>query len=479
MGTNFLEATDICADNYRRPDYALERMVPHLSRHLEGYHDCFRNGNADGLELCRSYIVGLLKVESGKRNIERINEEIEMSGDSYQRVQQFVTDSPWSSERVINLVAQDTSDLYATQPDYRVCDVGYIIDESAHLKKGNRSVGVARQYAGVSGKVDNCQVGVYASLIWRSHSALVNCRLFLPESWTGDPQRCETAGIPRDARVFKTKPQLALDMVRADIAAGLEFGWIGGDGLYGHGSEFSDAIENMGLEFVFDVHCNQAIYTTEPQISLPEKTSTCGRPPTKLQPDIDSETVKSYAAHLYPFEWRKITVRDTVKGPLTLSIHAAKIWVWDGKSERAKERVLVVSRNLSDNKIKYSLSNVNFAKTPLERLAYMQAQRYWVERAFQDAKSELGMSDYQVRKWNAWHHHMALVMLSLSFIVKERITHKAEYPLLSCRDVRIMIVALLIDDPDLIEKRIEQMRIRHEQRRKDIERRYKPADQLN
>lgn len=102
----------------------------------------------------------------------------------------------------------------------------------------------------------------------------------------------------------------------------------------------------------------------------------------------------------------------------------------------------------------------------------MQAQRYWVERAFQDAKSELGMSDYQVRKWNAWHHHMALVMLSLSFIVKERVTHKAEYPLLSCRDVRIMIVVLLIDDPDLIEKRIQQMSTRHEQRLKDIERRY-------
>jgi SRSO17 transposase len=450
-------------------------MVSHLLGHLEGYRDCFRNGTADPLELCRSYICGLLKVEPGKRNIERINEEIEMSGDGYQRVQQFVTDSPWSADRVINLAAQDTSDLYAAQPDYHVRDVGYIIDESAHLKKGKHSVGVARQYAGVSGKVDNCQVGVYGSLVWKSHSSLINCRLFLPESWTGDPQRCEMAGIPREARVFKTKPQLALDMLRSDVAAGLEFGWVGGDGLYGHGSELSDAIENMGLEFVLDVHCNQRIYTTEPKISQPERTSARGRPPTKLQADIDSETAESYAAHLYSFQWRKVTVRDTAKGPLTLSVHTAKVWVWDGESVGARERVLVVSRNPAENKVKYSLSNVNLAKTPVERLAYMQAQRYWVERAFQDAKSELGMSDYQVRKWSAWHHHMALVMLSLSFIVKERITHKIEYPLLSCRDVRIMIVALLIDDPNLIEKRIEQMEARHEQRRKDIERHYMAA----
>ena len=134
----------------------------------------------------------------------------------------------------------------------------------------------------------------------------------------------------------------------------------------------------------------------------------------------------------------------------------------------------MISRNLADNKIKYSLSNADFTKTPIERLAYMQAQRYWVERAFQEAKSELGMSDYQVRKWLSWHHHMALVMLSLSFIVKERMTYKAENPLLSCRDVRLMIIALLIKDPDMIEKRIEQMKFRHEQRRKDIERRYMP-----
>jgi len=232
----------------------------------------------------------------------------------------------------------------------------------------------------------------------------------------------------------------------------------------------------MGLTFLFDIHCDQRIYTVEPVISVPEKKPGPGRQPTKPQTNIDPVTAKTYGNSLSSFSWRNVTVRNTVKGPLTLSMHAERVWVWDGKSDCARERVLVISRNLADNKIKYSLSNVDYIETPIERLAYMQAQRYWVERAFQEAKSEIGMSDYQVRKWSAWHHHMALVMLSLSFIVKERITHKVEYPLLSCRDVRLMIIALLMKDETMIEKRIEQMKVRHNQRQRDIERHYRIAE---
>lgn len=451
-------------------DAVLKKMVGNLSVHLEDYHEYFQNETSDGHALSRAYIMGLLKTEAGKRNLERINEEIDVLGhDSYQRIQHFITDSPWSARNLINAIAQDTSSLYANQPNYRGRDVGYIIDESAHVKKGKYSVGVARQYAGVIGKVENCQVGVYASLVWESHSTLINNRLFLPTSWTADQKRCEQAGIPEASRQFKTKIELALEMITSDLAAGVEIGWVGGDGLYGHGSELGFALDNMGLNFLLDIHCNQKIYPVKPTLSVPESAG-LGRKPTKLQADRDPTQVRWYAHHLHPFQWKTITVRQGTKGPITLSVHAAPVWIWDGESERVTERVLVISRHQADNKIKYSLSNVDYRSTPIERLAYMQAQRYWVERAFQEAKSELGMSDYQVRKWNAWHHHMALVMLSLSFIVKERISHKNDYPLISCRDIRLLMIALLLKDPDAIEKRIEQMRARHEQRRKDIER---------
>jgi SRSO17 transposase len=456
-----------------RRDNALKQLQNNLSFHVEEYHDCFRNDTSDCHELGEAYIRSLFKTEAGRRNMERMNEELELSGDGYQRIQQFITSSTWSAQNLITTIAQKTSGLYAGQDGYRLCDVGYIIDESAHIKKGKHSVGVARQYAGVIGKVENCQVGVYASLVWNSHSTLINERLFLPESWTSDSKRCEKAGIPEENRAFKTKPELALEMIKADVEAGIEFSWVGGDGLYGHGLELGNALDNMGLQFLLDVHCNQRIYPSKPHLSIPESTSKHGAKPKKLRADCDPIRVDHYARQRESLQWQTVTVRDGTKGPLTLSLHVARVWLWDGKSDAVIERTLVISRNQADNKIKYSLSNADFIGTSLQRFAYMQAQRYWVERAFQEAKSELGMSDYQVRKWNAWHHHMALVMLSLAFLVKERIFYKDDCPLLSCRDIRLMIVAMLLNDPAAVEKRIAQLEIRHEQRRKDIERYYK------
>ena len=165
-----------------------------------------------------------------------------------------------------------------------------------------------------------------------------------------------------------------------------------------------------------------------------------------------------------------MTVRETTKGGLTLSMHVRRVWVWDQQDLQARCRTLVISRNKADNRLKYSLSNADVATTSIERFAFMQAQRYWVERAFQDAKSELGMSDYQVRKWNGWYHHMALVMLAMSFIVRERLLNRIEYPLLSCRDVRLLIIALLSRDTLFVDRRLQQMKIRHKQRQKDTRR---------
>lgn len=450
--------------------HALKQLPNKLSFHIEDYYDCFKTETSNSLELGQAYLQGLFKTEAGKRNMERLNEELDLSGDGYQRIQHFITNSTWSAQRLMDAIACKTSDLYARQETYRLRDVGYIIDESAHLKKGKHSVGVARQYAGVIGKVENCQVGVYASLVWNAHSSLINERLFLPKDWTTNPKRCEDAGIPEDQRLFKTKPQLALEMINADLKAGVQFDWVGGDGLYGHGLELGNALDNMGLTFLLDIHGNQKIYLSEPVLSVPESTSKRGAKPIKRRAETEPMRVDVYAKTFASYEWPTVTLREGTKGPLTLSIHTQRVWLWDGESERATERVLVITRTPNRSTLKYSLSNVDYAKTPSERLAYMQAQRYWVERAFQEAKSELGMSDYQVRKWGAWHRHMALVMLALAFLVKERILYKQDYPLLSARDIRLMIMAMLLNEPGVVDKRIQQLEARHEQRRRDIKR---------
>lgn len=414
--------------NSLKKDNALEQLQNNLETHLEDYHCYFQNETSDGHELGGAYIRGLLKTEAGKRNMERMNEELELSGASYQRIQQFITDSTWPADNLITQIARDTSDLYARQDHYQLGDVGYIFDESAHIKKGSHSAGVARQYAGVVGKVENCQVGVYASLVWHSHSTLIDERLYLPKSWIAGPERCEKAGIPEEKRTFKTKLALALEMITADIQAGVAFGWVGGDGLYGHGSELGNALDNMGLTFLLNVHCNQLIYPIKPHLHAPDHPAEHGKPSTKWRADTDPMRVDVYAKQWRVYERPTVTVRAGTKGPLILAMHVAPVWLWDGETDTLTERVLVISRNQADNKIKYSLSNANYLTTATHRFAFMQAQRYWVERAFQEAKSELGMSDYQVRKWPAWHHHMALVMLSLSFLVKERIRYKNDYP---------------------------------------------------
>ena len=426
----------------------------------------------DTSALAERYISGLLHTERGKGNIERMLEEVDVDdeGDSYQQVQHFITDSPWDAIEVMKKVACDTSALYASQATYQEQDVGYIIDESAHLKKGTQSVGVARQYAGVIGKVDNCQVGVSAGLVWHSQTSLINTRLYLPEGWTEDDERCEKAGIPKADRGHNTKPQLGLEMLKGDLAAGVRFGWVGGDGLYGHGYEFSDAVDDLGVTFLFDVHRDQSVYLEVPEIVVPEKKPGRGRTPTLPKTNAQPITVNAYTEGLGEQDWKAVTVRKTTKGDLILSMHGRRVWVWDQHERQARCWTLVISRNTADNRLKYSLSNADVETTPLERFAYMQAQRYWVERSFQDAKSEFSMSDDQVRKWTGWYHHMALVMLAMSFIVRERLLNRLDYPLLSCRDVRLLIIALLSRDKPFIDKRLQQMKIRHQQRQKDTRR---------
>lgn len=450
----------------------MQGLVDNLTGYLQDYRQVLKTETRDTSALAERYISGLLETERGKGNIERMLEEVDVDdeGDGYQQVQQFITDSPWDALQLMEKVACDTSSLYASQLPYQEHDVGYILDESAHLKKGTQSVGVARQYAGVVGKVDNCQVGVWVSLVWQTRTTLINTRLYLPECWTEDERRCEKAGIPASARAPKTKQQLALEMLKADMAAGVRFGWVGGDGLYGHGYELSYAIDDLGLTFLFDVHCDQSVYVEAPEIAVPEKKSGRGRAPTLPKTDAHPITVKAYKEGLCEGDWQDVAVRDTTKGVLTLSMHVRRVWVWDQQELQARCWTLVISRNMADNRLKYSLSNADVETTPLERFASMQAQRSWVERSFQDAKSELGMSDYQVRKWNGWYHHMGLVMLAMSFIVRERLLNQNDYPLLSCRDVRLLIIALLSRDKQLIGKRLQQMKTRHQQRQKDTQR---------
>jgi SRSO17 transposase len=404
--------------------------------------------------------------------MERMEEEIDDS--EYHAYQHFITNSNWDDSGLLRQLALDTGTVLQGQKHQNGLPVGLLFDESAHLKKGEKSVGVSRQYAGVVGKVDNCQVGVYGSLVNGERASLVHQRLFLPESWTSSPSRCDEAGIPESHRSFQTKLALALAMIDDLLSWGVLFDWVGGDGLYGHGTAFCRALHQRGLFYVLDVHKDILVYLTEPHFSVPAKKSGRGRPPTALKTDSPSIRLDDYMETLDECAWVKEKIRKTAKGWLILKVHKTNVWLKDTKTGEVFRQTLIITRTTDGkNEIKYSLSNGELEAYTHKKYAYFQAQRYWVERTFQDAKSELGFSDYQVRKWRSWQHHHVLVMMACLYIMKKRIENQENCPLLSVRDARILIIVSLFGTEEQLQKRMQQMEIRHKKRQADIDRRYK------
>lgn len=436
------------------------------------FNDLFIVYRRDNSDIAHSYLLGLLKCEKNHTNMERMVEQL--SEKAYHQYHNFLSESKWDAKAVINKVAIETSTLLNAQKIKTNKPVGYIIDESAHLKKGVKSVGVGRQYAGVNGKVDNCQIAVYSSLCNEKYVGIINERLFLPQDWILDKVRCEKSGIPEEAIVFKTKPQLALEMIKEDVKLGVKFDWIGADGLYGHNTELTHGLDQENLFYVLDVHKDEMVYLEKPIFSIPLKSNTKGRTPTLLKADKSSIRIDKYSEGLNNEQWKKVKIRKTTKGWKFLYVHTVRIWHWDQKENNARERTLIITRTIDKKPVvKYSFSNGKVEEYTSEEYAYFQSNRYWIERSFDDAKNELGLSGYQVRKWNAFHHHQALTMMAGLYILKLKIAKKPEYELMSVRDTRIMIIANMFSDQETIEKLHQQMLIRHKNRKKDIDRYYK------
>jgi SRSO17 transposase len=399
--------------------------------------------------------------------MERIQEVEDQK--NYPAYHHFISESKWSWRGVLDTLSQQVSDYMESKKQVHGNPTGYIVDESSHIKKGKSSVGVDRQYAGVVGKVDNCQVGVYASLCNGTDASLINEKLYLPKSWTDDLHRCKKAGIPEQETAYRTKPQLALEMIDYDVSNGVKFDWVGGDGLYGHNSELTKGLEERGLMYVLDVHKDELVYLTEPKIGVPAPTGKRGRPSKKPKPDIPPIRLDEYTKSLTKNDWKKVKVRKTAKGWLVLNVHVCVVWRWDGIESQARQRTLVITRSVGKRKrTKYSFSNADVNDYTSKEFAYFQSQRYWVERCFDDTKNEIGLSDYQVRRWIGWHHHHALVMMAAFFLLKERASRQNRYPLMSIRDARILIIANIFGTEQQYQKIWEQMIERHKNRQKDI-----------
>ena len=439
--------------------------------HFKVYDNSFLVYRHSNIEMAQAYVLGLMRCEKSHTNMERMS-ELDDEHD-YHRYHHFLSESKWDWRDVNRITAQHAFFALKEQKTQNKLPIGLIIDESSHLKKGIESVGVARQYAGQIGKVDNCQVAVYGSLCNDFHNTLISSRLFLPKQWTSDKNRMKKAGIPQEYQSYRTKPELALEIIDEAIKNKIAFDWIGGDGLYGHNSELTRALDKRGLFYVLDVHKDEHIYLQEPSLCLPEKKKGRGRGPSKLQPDIVPIDLETYRSTLKVSDWQRVKVRKTAKGNKTVMVHIAGIWHWNGEDAKACRRTLIITVDEKSKRIKYSFSNGEIEEHNAKEYAWYQCNRYWVERSFDDTKNELGLSGYQVRNWRAWHHHIALVMVAALFLMKRRIDKIEQYPLMSIRDARILTIAHLFGDENTRKLAYKNMQERHRVRKRDIDRYYR------
>jgi SRSO17 transposase len=268
-----------------------------------------------------------------------------------------------------------------------------VLDETGFLKKGEHSAGVARQYSGTAGKVENCQIGVFLGYASPLGHALLDCELYLPKTWTDDRERCQRAGIPAD-RPFATKPQLARQMLARAFAAGVPAQWVTGDSVYGDDRRLRMWLESRPQPYVLAVSGKEYVWQGSQQ-----------------------RQVKTLLASLPEAGWTRLSAGDGAKGPRWYD------WCWRPLAAPLApgwRRCLLVRRSLSTPT--ELTAYVVFAPpaTPLEEVVRVAGSRWTVESGFEEAKGEVGLDHYEVRSWTGWYRHITLAMWALALLTVMR-----------------------------------------------------------
>jgi len=397
-----------------------------------------------------AYAYGL--VQSDRRNMECM---AEVTTDcNSQSLQHFLSNVDWKYEDAFSAVSKEVDGHLGGYDDSAL-----LIDETCSAKKGTKSVGVQRQWLGRYGKVDNGQVLVCAGLSRGDKIGLIDTRLFLGEKWTDDRQRSLDAGVPEDRIAHQTKQALALEMVKQSRANGVRFSWVGADGLYGNDPSFLRELDAIDETFMIDCHNDQRIWLEDPKPYLPKRTGSRGRMPSRLASDIASTTVREWARAQPANAWKRKSIRKSYKGVLHAEFLSQRVYLWNKEEETAQYWWLIVRRECGKkNEIKYSLSNAA-PDAPLQQLVRMQAQRFWIERGFEDAKSQAGFDHYQVRGWRGLHHHLAMVFLVLLFMLEFRLSLRTKLAKISCADIIKMLRVQLprrLADSEAMARHIEE-----------------------
>jgi SRSO17 transposase len=384
-------------------------LKPELDRFLDRFAPLF--GRDENQEHARRFVQGLLH-GGERRNAENIAQA--MTGGPVRSLQAFLTTGAWSDGPI--LAEMRRSVLEALADD----DAVWNSDETGFPKKGTKSVGVKRQYSGTLGRTDNCQVAVFANYASAKGHTFMDRRLFLPEEWADDRDRRDEAGVPPGV-IFRTKPQLALEMVAEAIRRGVPFRWVGGDGVYGDSPTFVQGVRQLGKWYVLDSSADARVWTVEPRVVPPEQRPrpARGRPPTQPLVVGEARRVDEVVAALPVGAWRRLTVAEGSQGPRVYEY--AEVWCWFSEEglPGPRERLLVRRSLGQEPELKYHRSNAP-AEVPLLKLAQVRATRWTIEEDIKSGKGQCGLDEYETRGWLGWHHHTTLSMLALAFLVLQR-----------------------------------------------------------
>jgi SRSO17 transposase len=318
---------------------------------------------------------------------------------------------PWRQQAVLGRSRWDADALRDLVRDYALetlaaLDAVLVIDETGFLKQGASSCGVQRQYTGSAGKITNCQVGVFAAYVSDKGHAFIDRRLYLPESWTDQPDRRRAAHVPEDVR-FATKPRLAVGMIERALKAGVPFAWAAADSVYGVG-EVEQVLRQAGKGYVLGVT------GTHPFRSWGKKPGWSG-------------TADEIARALPASAWTRLSAGDGTKGPRLYDWAYLELADLEAEEVGCPEpgtwtRGLLVRRSLSDASLAYFTAWCP-AGTLLEALVGVEGRRWAIEDGFETAKTELGLDHHETRSWHGWHRHVSLVMLAFALLAVIR--HRA------------------------------------------------------
>jgi SRSO17 transposase len=430
---------------------AIAALGERLYTFWQRFHGCFTTRTRDPSEHAYDYLRGQLTMET-ERNFATMARTL--SGGDGQALQHFMSHSPWSGPAVCEQIQAEIKATPALAQGGPL-----ILDESADAKAGTHNAGASRQYNGRLGKVDVCRVDTcltYANANvgrW----AIVDGERFVPEEGFGEgwAERRRVVGIPLE-RTCETKLALGLKMVTRVKAHGLPFELVACDAFYGRDSHFRADLEAEGVQYAAQGPADTSVYLSEPQVGVPTKWSKKGRPRTRRRVRSPHRPCEVRTLARSPqTTWEPVQVRHTERGWLAAAFAVRRVWtVAAGKEPRA---AWLVMRRDADDDCSYTLLNAP-EDAPAARLIAWSCRRYFTERTFEEAKTEIGWDEFQAQKYRAWEHHLALTAAALWFVAQTKLEWAQTYtrdpalahqlgvvvlPALSTANVRELLKAVL------------------------------------